>query len=465
MKKIAALLLLFVILFFSAQKFVWGVWEETTFPEANTAYDHEGNISNSPFNVESFMNLTGTVAAGIGVMPLFSDQQTQTNYQKHSVLARINQGIALAYAQPPASTGEYLAYLGNKAGIVQPAYAQGIGFSGLSPIINIWRGFRNVAYGFLILVMVIIGFMILFRWKIDPRTVITIQSALPRIVLTLILITFSYAIVGLLIDAMYLVIYIAIFALGKTDQVILANFTGGALSNLYGTVFNSGISSAGDIANFLGIGTNTQTIGAIVGGLGALILGAPLALLTVPAGIAAGAALPQVLVTLIVGLILVFTLIRIFFLLLTAWVNVFISLIFGPLQLMLGAIPGVNTFGNWFKNLIGNLAVFPITILMIMIGALLSSGAQPGNLWTPPGLGGASPSAVASLIGLGVMLTIPSVVNGFKQALKAQSPIPAGPSALVAPLGASYGTLMQGLQAQYYLKGPVGGLVSRIRGR
>src|SRR3990172_12628792 len=71
-------------------------------------------------------------------------------------------------------------------------------------------------------VMIVIGFLIMFRRQIDPHTVISIQNALPRIVLTLILITFSYAIVGLLIDLMYVILLLA-YSLFESTGLIEAH--------------------------------------------------------------------------------------------------------------------------------------------------------------------------------------------------------------------------------------------------
>jgi len=47
--------------------------------------------------------------------------------------------------------------------------------------------------------------MIMFRIKINPQTAITIQLALPKLIITLLLITFSYAIAGFMIDIFYLI--------------------------------------------------------------------------------------------------------------------------------------------------------------------------------------------------------------------------------------------------------------------
>ncbi len=93
---------------------------------------------------------------------------------------------ASLYNSPPASGRQYLAYLSEQLGVVQTAHAQevegGIGFNQMLNILPIWKAFRNISYVFFILIFVFIGFAIMFRVKIDPQTVITIQSALPRII-------------------------------------------------------------------------------------------------------------------------------------------------------------------------------------------------------------------------------------------------------------------------------------------
>jgi len=107
------------------------------------------------------------------------------------------------YTNPPASGIQYFADLGNKLKIVKPALAQqdeGIGFNLMKTTQPIWQVFRNITYILFVFILVGMGFAIMFRVKISPQAVITFQSALPRIVIALILITFSYAIVGLLID-------------------------------------------------------------------------------------------------------------------------------------------------------------------------------------------------------------------------------------------------------------------------
>ena len=84
----------------------------------------------------------------------------------------------------------------------------------------------------------------MFRAKINPQTVVTIQSAIPKAVVALILVTFSYAIAGLMIDLMYLLI-------GLIFGVIPANFKAtlphsGEVSYYYGGGFGELIHNVWD---------------------------------------------------------------------------------------------------------------------------------------------------------------------------------------------------------------------------
>ncbi|MBI3070324.1 MAG: hypothetical protein HYY87_03410, partial [Candidatus Levybacteria bacterium] len=158
--------------------------------------------------------------------------------------------IALTYT-PPLRTGDYFSYLAQNFGIAKPAYAQaqGIGFKGLEPLMGLWIAFRNIVYLAFVLVFVVIGVAIMLRVKIDPRTVMTIENQIPKIIVGLLLVTFSFAIAGFLIDAMWVSIYLLInVILGvnpkiaadisaitqSTDPLAAANIAGGSGGNLGG---------------------------------------------------------------------------------------------------------------------------------------------------------------------------------------------------------------------------------------
>ena len=120
----------------------------------------------------------------------------------HGLTDTLGDYIAYMYSTPPASTEVFIADLLDSANIVEPAYAQGLGFASLTPILGAWKIFRNVSYFFFIIAFLAIGFMIMFRQKIGGQTVVTAQQALPRIIISLLAVTFSFAIAGFLIDIM-----------------------------------------------------------------------------------------------------------------------------------------------------------------------------------------------------------------------------------------------------------------------
>lgn len=438
---------------------------------AQDAYRDNGEVS-SPLHVQNVevSRLWSYVCLLDGSSCTNKTDEQSSSFQ-NSILGKTTSGIAYLYSKPPAQTKEYVAYYARKLNVFgQPAYAQGIGFSGLTPLLGLHSVFRNIAYGFLILIGVIIGFMILFRSRIDPRTVVSIENAIPRIFVTLITITFSYAIVGLLIDLMYILIFMTLVAFRsaipfQSFQQAILQYSGGPLNNLFNAVFspvnfNGGGDAIEAIYNVIGGGT-VAGIGAVVGGvLGALIgsvvpgagtiVGGGLGILI---GGTVGAATGNALLHLLVSIALLFAYVRIFIMLISAYIQVILGLIFGPLQLMVGAINfNYNAFSVWVRGIIANLAIYVATSTMLLIGMVLTFIAgQNTNLWTPPGLGGSAGAGVAGLIGLGIVLAIPSIANTIKEALKAKPAIPTSFGAIQQPVGVLTGGFQQlfGLYHQF----------------
>ncbi len=376
---------------------------------------------------------------------------------EQSAVGMVNNGIVTLYKYQPADTGAYIADVAGNIGIVTPAYAQtigGIGFSGLAPLLPIWKSLRNIAYALLIIVMVIIGFMIMFRRKIDPRTVVTVQNALPRIILTLILITFSYAIAGLMIDFMYLAIGLAYVALGAYDYTgAFTSISNDSFPHIATQMLGLGISALDDIYYLVG-----GTISGIVNAPSGLLEGSGIVATIIGGALSGVSALPLIgigigatlLPAIIVALIILFAMLRVFFMLLTAYMQVLISVLFAPLQIMLGALPGNGSFGNWLRGLIANLSVFAVTAILIALAIKIGATAvgpqaQDQQLWTPPGISGHAGKSFAGLIGLGIMLVIPSIVAAMKEALKAKPIAPIGPSIFLGPITSGIGAVQQGV--------------------
>ena len=387
-------------------------------------------------NSQAFAAANMMVAACVS-----NDPQKQLSAYNKSGLGLATSTIASLYTNPPASTTYYVADLMQNAGFAEPAYAQGIGYSGLMPLIDIWRLFRNFSYVILIAVAVIIGFMIMLRMNIDPQTVISVQNALPGIVITLILITFSYAIAGLLIDLMYFVTLLVVSIYGQlqgANTTDIAEFQQEFLNANAGTLFGNTVWTKNAVALPFELWNifvpSTLAPGLILGFWG----GGPAAWIT---GTVI-AALP----VLIIGFALFFAFLRILMILITSYIQILINIIFAPLILLRGALPGSNAFTGWLRTLVGNLLVYPATAGIILLSKVFTdrveflddSGQQ---LWQPPFLLGpaANPDNLIGLIGLGIMLLAPTFILRIKNAIAEKPAVPVSPSIIVGPAASVVG--------------------------
>lgn len=113
---------------------------------------------------------------------------------------------------------DYLVYQA-KAPLIPTVKAQSSsGAEVLSPMLSIWKSMRNIAYILMAGLSMIAGIMIILRKKIDAKTSVTAMYMLPRMVISLILITFSYPIAALILDLSFALTGIVISTiLGTTD--------------------------------------------------------------------------------------------------------------------------------------------------------------------------------------------------------------------------------------------------------
>jgi len=391
-------------------------------------------------------DLMYTMIGEISGMCKSTDPALLTYFTQNSAIGMTGQLIAGMMINQPAST-TYFAYdFLQNAGFVEKAHAQGIGYSGLSPIIDLWKAFRNIAYVILVIVLVVIGFMIMFRMNINPQTVITVQNALPNIVISLLLITFSYAIAGLLIDLTYFLILliVSIFYQAATQ-------TGGEIGNLgelaevqkqflnagAGMLFST-ITSRDNILALPQAILGTFAGGSIVLGGGAGVAAAFWgSAIIAPWAILLGL-FTMALPLLIIWVALFFAFVRVFIILLMSYIQLLINIIFAPIFLLFGAIPGRATFSSWLRSLIGNLIVFPATAGLILTANFITNAARntgESRLWLPPFI--ASPTAEAdfplAVIGLGFALMIPGILQKIKGAVAPPPFVPFAPQAITAP--------------------------------
>jgi hypothetical protein len=373
-----------------------------------------------------------------------------------------NQIIGQFYT-PAVSGVEYLANLKNEFLGIKPAYAQGVGFYGLQPILPIWKNFRDATYILSSLFFVIIGIMIVLRVKISPQATITIQNAIPQLVTTLILVTFSYAIVGLLIDASYLL-------QGMAVSLIYPQRVGGILNDFLNVV--SEIPLIGQFvpsfANFVEptIGTTfgvlsvpvfaTLFLGFVAGfAVGATlgILGGPVAIVT---GVGWGS-ISAIIIFVILGIGIIIWLFKFMMGLFKCYATLIFKIILAPLEIGLGAFPNSKIgFNSWIMDVISNLAVFPISFLFILLSSkiittiaagqtiftvselikLATSGGVDGNwpqntgLWVPSLIDGGVllPGAViaSGAIGLSTLMLLSKLPEMIPQFIFMIKPSPWG---------------------------------------
>lgn len=384
-----------------------------------------------------------------------------------------SQGIAMLYI-PPIHTSEYIAYLGNNFGIAKSANAQGVGagFASLSPFLGLWTTFRNIVYLLFILFFVIIGVMIMLRIKIDQKAVMGVENQIPKIIIGIILVTFSFAIAGLLIDFMYVIIYLAISIISPKDIATLSLTSSpfGFVNSLFKTstggnqglwvlifhpaqmVGESVINGMKGLGGELTTGTATGVglgAGALMGSASLIMwpLGVLMAFFTIPrllcgipfisgavpdqvcfvannAGSVTVGVIAGALAFLVIGAAILWALIRLWFALLNAYIFIIIDVVTAPFWIIAGIAPGSTfNFSAWIRDLMANLMAFPTAIILFLLGKrfMEDMGAIPGVAqFTPPLIGTpAAPLTLAPFVGLGVILLTPTVVQMMRDVFKA----------------------------------------------
>ncbi|MBT3249683.1 MAG: hypothetical protein HN846_03405 [Candidatus Pacebacteria bacterium] len=374
----------------------------------------EANIESFQPNSDSWVNdFGGSVGSqvvwwAVGGRPMpkgaaKDGQSKEVTYSK-GIVGGSSEAIAWIFNNPAANTETYIADVMNSAGIVTPAYAQGLGFASLDPILNTWKTFRNMAYLLFVVIFMVIGFLIMMRQKVGGQTVVTAQQAIPQIIITLILVTFSYAIAGLLIDLMYLVMYLLLALFGKTQTKDFLNKS--FLSLGASMIGNGGKTAFEAVQNFSEEATTTfaeigQSALEILGGLSLVV---------------------------VVSIAIALKVFELFFELLKTYVIIILTIAFSPILLALGAIPGKNVFGQWMKDLVGNLAAFPAVMLVLIIfdeltGNISGTSIETGGFQPPYLFGSGTGGALPFIVGVGMLMIMPEIVKEAKKAMGAKEGI------------------------------------------
>lgn len=372
----------------------------------NTSLTQEG-VSSEKHVTETTSNLMGVI--NMHVLGPSTDPNASEEEEEEASLLRqsigpglintVNSGIVAMY-DPPASAQTYVADVLQHAKIIPEAQAQGLGFASLDPILETWKAFRNLAYLFFVVIFLVIGFMIMFRSKIG-QAAITVQQAIPSIIVALLAVTFSYAIAGFLIDLMYVMMYMLAGLFNNVGTEIIEK-------NIF------------------------QIIPILLDGMGRDVQGAVKNLMdgflnnTIFADAKAINWLSGLSATVILGIAILISTFKIFLELLKSYVAIILQVVFAPITLMMGAIPGKNVFAGWIKNMVGNLLMWPIFLVCILVNRMLTSDVwsyregssiETGGFMPPFLLGSGQGEVFPVIVGIGILLVIPEIMKEAKKKL------------------------------------------------
>ncbi len=293
---------------------------------------------------------------------------TLANYSQLGLPGLLLDEISLSLSTPPASGIQELKSLASKildlGTGVQPAYAQGYGFDQLSVVQTLWKATRNMAYLIMVILLVASGFLIMFRVKINPQAVVSLQTMIPKLIITMLLVTFSFAIAGLVIDLIYVVIA-AVLAFLATGNVIHPANLGNAISWFTSSSY-TGLVTYFILPWIIAILFAGTILNALTLGLGTLVS----------------------IIFLVFAIFLAWSLFKIWWMLVKAQITLIFLIVIGPLQIMLDLIPGQSGFSSWFKNIIANASVFAVVPIMFILGMIFwrpfggsTEWGQAGEMW------------------------------------------------------------------------------------
>ena len=216
----------------------------------------------------------------------------------------------------------------------------------VAAVYSIWRLSLRVALGLISVVLLYSGLMIVMRRKVNSQLVVSVQYALPKIVIAVVLIIFSYPI-GAVITSIGFALYRGAF------PIVFNLMTGG--NNAEG--FASGTLSIALIAD---------TLSQSKGGLGYIV------------------------VALIMSALLSLAKIILYLKVLVVYIKMAFSIVTAPLEFALGAVPGNDkNISGWFTRMakyaltiFGMGVVIPLTLVVgLEVSVAYSSGTGETGGW------------------------------------------------------------------------------------
>lgn len=501
-KVLVSLLLSLIFLISPATIFAQGY--NATHP-ANLVTSNEIDLNNIPPTSPLYINIvvSNLLNSGICLMVGFSpvgipcginqtiNQKTgmkETNLvyfdEKGGLIGSTTGFVVNLYQNKPLSTSEYLADVGNNLGIIPEAQAQvgGSGNAVLNPIIKLWQITRNVSYLLMTIIFVVIGVMIMLRSKINPQTVISVQAALPGLVIGLIMITFSYFFAALITDLAFVGTDLVGYYFALVDDPSLTNsssllsktqdqnvlkmfgrlvgaFTFGdirwganeIMSNIQGLpefiIRLAAALAAFQFGNAIGpfagttvggaIGGTLGPIGSALGGVAGGALGGPIIGTLVGAYAFADPSTAVALAFFFAVMVMtLYTMFQLLLKLVNNYLTIVLLTITAPFHFMMASLPGRQSIASdWVKNMLCNVLAFPAVIAMFYFiayllgpttGSVFEVGSRidlAGGTTSLPLFGGINLGFMRILLAFGAMLALPAIPDVICKTIGKPSPV------------------------------------------
>jgi hypothetical protein len=256
--------------------------------------------------------------------------ESPNQYSSAGSKSAVRSGSLLSYAYqadnymqetpPYANLAYFVGKNTEKIPFVNKAFAQAVSgvdyrHSLISVVYDIWQVTRNVSLALMSIILLVIGIMIILRKKVNQQVIVSVQYALPKIILAFILIIMSYPI-------------------------------GATITSLSWTLYNNArLIVAGMFSGMVGGTLPEITPGFIIGAIVISI---------VTTTLSGGLVLPGLfLITSFVGVTVVllyaYFLIRAFLL----YIKMVVSIVSAPIEFVIGAVPGSDDkVAGWFKRML-----------------------------------------------------------------------------------------------------------------
>lgn len=385
-----------IFFFLTSNAYAQGAIDYSDTYDGTVEFFNTGHGLEDPYEYNSSRSQAVNAHTTASNLLLFMAPETSSSYaailESDTISPGMKRGVygmatdsvnAMFQAQPQVNVYAHLAeewIPGHQA--TTSIYAQSNPDSGYDELMatginQVWRSVLNITYVFFIVIMIVVGFMIMFRSKLGGQTLVTLGNTLPHIILALIGATFSFAIAGLIID------------LGGVIMVVLVNIFEGVAGNAYagkisidsfGSLFSAVVPHAFFSELMEGVGSITDAFGS---GLGSLGIKDYIALARLPQKLGQ-VGLVSILMLLIAITIGTVGVIKVFLTLIKAYLTILVNVVTAPIQIAMSAIPGksVNLI-NWAKNIFRAVLVYPITFAILNLPGVIYAITDDQGLKLP----------------------------------------------------------------------------------